>query len=93
MLHCLSAAATALRFFNEGDSDRQKLDTEDSLNEPITIENKYLKVLVVTQRAKQIRNNARPLVELPNARATRVALEEVDQGLIAFEFIPTLTAD
>lgn len=61
------------------------------MTETNIIENKYLKVLVVTQRAKQIRNNARPLVELPNARATRVALEEVGQGLIAYEFIPTIT--
>jgi len=61
------------------------------LREITVVENKYLKVLVVTQRAKQIRNNARPLVEMPNARATRVALEEVEQGLIAFEFIPTIT--
>ena len=61
------------------------------MREITVVENKYLKVLVVTQRAKQIRNNARPLVEMPNARATRVALEEVEQGLIAFEFIPTIT--
>ena len=59
--------------------------------EKSTIENKYLKVRVVTQRAEQIRRNARPLVELPKARAIRVALEEVDQGLIEFEFIPTVT--
>ena len=55
------------------------------------IENKYLKVRVVTQRAEQIRRNARRLVELPKARAIRVALEEVDQGLIEFEFTPTIS--
>ena len=51
------------------------------------IDNKYLKVLVATHRAKQIRKGARPLVQIPNARATRIALEEVEQGLIGFEFI------
>jgi len=63
----------------------------NKMAEPNIIENKYLKVLVVTQRAKQIRGNARPLVEMPNARATRVALEEVDQGLIEYVWIPTIT--
>ncbi|MGH9845728.1 MAG: DNA-directed RNA polymerase subunit omega [Blastocatellia bacterium] len=50
------------------------------------IENKYRKVLVVTLRAKQIKKGAHPLVQVPGMRATRVALEEVDRGLIAFEF-------
>ncbi len=50
--------------------------------------NKFLKVLIATQRAKQIRNGARPLVETSMTRATRIALEEVERGLIGFEFIP-----
>jgi DNA-directed RNA polymerase omega subunit len=51
------------------------------------IENKYRKVLVASQRAKQIQKGARPLVQVPGMRATRIALEEVEQGLISFEFI------
>jgi DNA-directed RNA polymerase omega subunit len=50
------------------------------------IDNKYLKVLVAAQRAKQIRKGARPLVQAPGIRATHVALAEVEQGLIGFEF-------
>jgi DNA-directed RNA polymerase omega subunit len=50
--------------------------------------NKFLKVLIATQRAKQIRKGARPLVQSSSTRATRIALEEVEQGLIGFEFIP-----
>ena len=50
--------------------------------------NKFLKVLIATQRAKQIRNGARPLVETSMTRATRIALEEVERGLIGFEFLP-----
>jgi DNA-directed RNA polymerase omega subunit len=51
------------------------------------IENKYRKVLVASQRAKQIQKGARPLVQVPGMRATRIALEEVERGLISFEFI------
>jgi len=50
-------------------------------------DNKFLKVLIATQRAKQIRKGARPLVQSSSTRATRIALEEVEQGLIDFEFI------
>ncbi|MBO0797614.1 MAG: DNA-directed RNA polymerase subunit omega [Blastocatellia bacterium] len=48
--------------------------------------NRFLKVLITTQRAKQIRKGAHPLVQISNTRATRIALEEVERGLIRFEF-------
>jgi DNA-directed RNA polymerase omega subunit len=50
--------------------------------------NNFLKVIIATKRAKQIHKGARPLVQSSSARATRIALEEVEQGLIGFEFIP-----
>jgi DNA-directed RNA polymerase subunit omega len=49
--------------------------------------NRFLKVLIAAQRAKQIHKGARPLVQISNTRATRIALEEVERGLISFEFI------
>lgn len=52
-----------------------------------TTDNKFLKVLIATQRAKQIHKGAFPLVQISSGRATRIALEEVEQGLIGFEFI------
>jgi DNA-directed RNA polymerase omega subunit len=51
-------------------------------------DNRFLKVLIAAQRAKQIHRGARPLVQKSNARATRIAIEEVERGLISFEFIP-----
>ena len=51
------------------------------------IDNKFLKVLIAAQRAKQIHNGASPLVRKSNARATRIALEEVERGLISFDLI------
>jgi DNA-directed RNA polymerase subunit K/omega len=51
-------------------------------------DNRFLKVLITAQRAKQIHKGARPHIQNSNARATRIALEEVERGLISFEFIP-----
>jgi len=51
-------------------------------------DNRFLRVLIAAQRAKQIHRGARPLVQKSNTRATRIALEEVERGLISFEFIP-----
>jgi DNA-directed RNA polymerase subunit K/omega len=50
--------------------------------------NNFLKVILAAQRAKQIRKGARALIQSSSTRATRIALEEVEQGLIGFEFIP-----
>ena len=52
--------------------------------------NKFLKVLITAQRAKQLHKGAHPLVQNSGRRATRVALEEVERGLIDFEFIDRL---
>jgi DNA-directed RNA polymerase omega subunit len=51
-------------------------------------DNRFLKVLVTAQRAKQIQRGARPLVQNSGTRATRIALEEVERGLINFEHMP-----
>jgi DNA-directed RNA polymerase omega subunit len=50
--------------------------------------NKFLKVVIAAKRAKQLLKGAGALVQSSSPRATRIALEEVDQGLISFEFIP-----
>jgi DNA-directed RNA polymerase omega subunit len=55
-------------------------------------DNRFLKVLITAQRAKQLHKGARPLVQNANTRATRIALEEVERGLISFEFMQ-LTSD
>ena len=51
------------------------------------IDSKYRKILLAVKRSKQLQNGARPRVYLPNAKATRVALTEIDRGLINFEII------
>jgi DNA-directed RNA polymerase omega subunit len=54
-------------------------------------ENKFLKVLIAAQRAKQLHKGARPLIQNSNTRATRIALEELERGLINFEHIPQVS--
>jgi DNA-directed RNA polymerase omega subunit len=54
-------------------------------------DNRFLKVLIAAQRAKQLHKGARPLIQKSNARATRIALEEVERGLINFERLPQVS--
>lgn len=49
------------------------------------VDSKYRKILIAAKRSKQLQNGARPRVHLPNAKTTRVALAEIDRGLINFE--------
>lgn len=51
------------------------------------IENNFRKVLVASQRARQLEKGARPLVQVANTKITSIALQEVEQGLIGFEFV------
>jgi DNA-directed RNA polymerase omega subunit len=50
--------------------------------------NKFLKVIIATKRAKQLLKGASALIKNSSTRATRIAIEEVEQGLISFEFMP-----
>jgi DNA-directed RNA polymerase subunit K/omega len=68
--------------------DKQENNRTPKLMKPAISINKFLKVIVVTQRAKQILKGARTFVQGSSTRATRIALEEVEQGPIGFEFIP-----
>ncbi len=63
--------------------------TQTNTMNNVTSDNRFLKVLIAAQRAVQIHKGARPLIRIANTRATRIALEEVDRGLISFEFITT----
>jgi DNA-directed RNA polymerase subunit omega len=51
------------------------------------IDSKYRKILIAAKRSKQIQKGAQPRVNMANSKATRVALEEVERGLINFEIV------
>ncbi len=52
------------------------------------IENNFCKVLVATQRAKQLQRGARARLQTDHLKTTTIALQEIEQGLIGFDFIP-----
>ena len=49
------------------------------------IDSKYRKILIAAKRSKQLQKGARPRITLTNAKPTRIALEELERGLIDFE--------
>ncbi|MCI0336741.1 MAG: DNA-directed RNA polymerase subunit omega [Acidobacteria bacterium] len=51
----------------------------------LAIDSKYRKILIAAKRSKQIQRGARPRINLSGSKPTRIALEEVERGLINFE--------
>lgn len=53
------------------------------------LDSKYRMIIVAAQRSKQLQKGARPRVELDSQRhkPTRIALEEVQRGLVPFTII------
>lgn len=51
----------------------------------LSIDSKYRKILIAAKRSKQIQRGALPRVTTNNAKPTRIALEEVERGLVNFE--------
>ena len=65
-------------------------DQETELNVP-EIDSKYRKILIAAKRSKQIQKGAMARVKMTNSiKPTRVALEEVERGLIGFEITETV---
>ena len=52
-----------------------------------TIDSKYRKILIAAKRSKQIQKGARPRVQMPNNKSTRVAIEEINRGLVDFQLV------
>ena len=48
------------------------------------IDSKFRLILVAAKRARQLQSGARPLVQTPSKRATRIAQAEVQAGLVPF---------
>jgi DNA-directed RNA polymerase subunit omega len=52
------------------------------------MDSKYRLIIVAAQRSKQLQRGARPRVDMDTQRhkPTRVAVEEVQQGMVPFNF-------
>jgi DNA-directed RNA polymerase omega subunit len=62
---------------------------ESSDLKKLSIDSKYRKILIAAKRSKQIQKGARPRINI-TAKPTRIALEEVERGLVNFEVTQAL---
>jgi len=60
---------------------------------PRGIDSKFRLILVAAKRARQLQSGARPLIQAPTKKATKVAQLELGAGLVAFEVQQPLVAD
>jgi DNA-directed RNA polymerase subunit omega len=69
-------------------TEEQTEQTERS-NESPALDSKYRLILVAAQRSKQLQKGARPRIEMDSLRhkPTRIALEEVQRGMIHFSLL------
>lgn len=63
------------------------VDEEIEENWTTTVDSKYRLVLLAARRSKQLQKGARPRVHSSGRKPTRVALEEVERGLVPFQRI------
>lgn len=54
---------------------------------PQNIDSKYRLILIAARRARQLQAGARPLVQSPHKKVTRMALQEVSASLVPFEVL------
>jgi DNA-directed RNA polymerase subunit omega len=54
---------------------------------PQNLDSKFRFILVAARRARQLQAGARPLVQTPTKKSTRVAQQEVGAGLVPIEMI------
>ena len=66
-------------------------DTENDNEWTTEIDSKYRLVLLAARRSKQLQKGARPRVHSAARKPTRVALEEVERGLVPYQ--PTAKAN
>ncbi len=52
---------------------------------PEGIGSKYRFIIIAADRAKQLQNRAKPKVKIKSAKPAKIAMREVEDGLISFE--------
>lgn len=53
---------------------------------PQGMDSKFRFILVAAKRARQLQSGAKPLVQVPYKKATKVAMAELAAGLVPVEF-------
>ncbi|HKG21149.1 MAG TPA: DNA-directed RNA polymerase subunit omega [Blastocatellia bacterium] len=59
-------------------------DTKNDENWITSIDSKYRLVLLAAKRSKQLQKGAKPRLQSSSKKTTRVALEEIQRGLIQY---------
>jgi DNA-directed RNA polymerase subunit omega len=49
------------------------------------VDSKYRLVLLAAERSKQLMRGAKPRVRIASSKPTRIALEEVERGLVRYQ--------
>ena len=60
---------------------------------PQNLDSKFRFILVAARRARQLQAGAKPLIQTPTKRSTRVAQQEVSAGLVPIELLPQAGGD
>ena len=55
------------------------------MNLPQGIESKFRFILVAAKRARQLQAGAKPLIQTPSKKVTKIAMQEVEAGLVPIE--------
>ena len=55
------------------------------MNLPQGIDSKYRFILVAAKRARQLQAGAKPLIQTSSRRPTRIAVMELEAGVVPFE--------
>ena len=71
------------------DATTKPEEQDEQEQESPTLDSKYRLILVAAQRSKQLQKGARPRVEMDSQRhkPTRIALEEVQRGVVNFSIV------
>ena len=67
----------------------EEQNEQEQEQESPALDSKYRLILVAAQRSKQLQKGARPRVEMDMQRhkPTRIALEEVQRGMVNFSIV------
>ena len=60
---------------------------------PQNLDSKFRFILVAARRARQLQSGAKPLIQTPSKRPTRVAQQEVGAGLVPVEYSRVTNSD
>lgn len=58
------------------------------MDAPERMDSKFRFILVAAKRARQLQAGAKPLVQTPYKKPTKVAVAELEAGLVPFEVAP-----